>query len=1766
VILQIVGVLMALEVRFGMVKKKNVNISWKDNDVVGFAIDLDGMKKSFHVCVNGEWKNVFEDMHYSGGLWPAVTSDGHYHVNFGDEKMKFGPPNDEYRTVVDAMKHQSLVEDICSFTVKTHQNSESKEDTSEINDNDKIFAKDRLIFTDVTMSMKESWSPTVPKFVRLKPTRMEKLKDEEDAREVTDAIMHASGNVVRVRHYNDLGEDDIEVAISSTALHFLVSEGISSPEEMEIIIDAMEQLVTKKDEIGRMPIEIAAQKGNNVLAMKLWEKMVKMKEGDLHLAMKAGLWKICADLFEKEKQKGDENFKRYLKLPDSPGTLHAVHYAAQYDATMSIWQTILDTDKSLIKLKGDNERNIFHYLAEVNAPAETIEVICDYFKAEGETYSSDLTDLFSAKEEQTLMLPLHYATACRANEKLLEKYVLLSSQANNDGKEVLLEKDVKNLMPIHWALHYDEKFCKSKIVGDVGTIKFLLEKYSKIKSHEVNILEETVDFDYEGITYPMKPLHFALASNLTTKEIVEELIFEAELKDENLEDSTIQKTEDTKNSSDYALHLAARCITNRGIVQAIANHEKYKKDIVLQYKGIGQSMTPLHFAAKYNKESDIVKCLLEIEHKYIFETRKKEIDSDPDPEKKTFDDRDKLSMSSISKIDEKGYLPIHHAASARFGTAEIIDNLIKYYKELDKQSDSKGGADKTCHLHSLPLHIAIEADAYRSKITYSSIILQLIEKYENGVTKKQDRAPLRVALDPSKPRPQRLKKLTEEVIEKMLLCYENAKNIEIPKDVDLSFWCSVNDEVFKQIADDFINVFDKSTSLTPNFGNKLSHRYPQLFKGTGLINTDNPLKWKYWFVLHASIFECVEKIKIHDRDIAGGLEDLVNRFNFITERDIDFKKYPIKDIPIGNILNGQEDPSKISEWLDPILQKVDDEIYSPEPSSNKLVFPHLTSPLGYAVRNGCTRAIIALSKGGCDPVKDCFPVINKKSFYINSYEIANFAGTRLQREKRSQWEKGMNAMRQHKQTVGYRNAKALGRLWSFRKLPLEIFTLVLFVAIGVLTTTGMDTQQLRFGNHISEKFVDEEFDPDDSHIEKNFFDIATVDEFWQWIDGPLYGGLYPGNNLYINGRPALDEVSVVVGSIRIRQVRAKKVKCRNQLNVDISSLPVGGCHRDKVDTKGSFETLPFGPNNKYTYSEPKGILYENVLLGDRLWNQRYLRGGYIVELPGANATRALEILTKLKNDNYVSVVNGTRLIVIDFNVYNSHIDRVAAMRLMVEFWVGGGTHANLDVTLLEWDGPADYLQLALLQNVLLAIFVLRFLVEIDEMAWETFYSIARRVKQGDTTGSISHSGRMDFTTIKMKGFHLGEFSWEPMKCCTSRHRASRVEPDRTLYPLLTTFGSEKKEKKDGFGTSIQVALAANKFKDGKSGHKTGYMARSNSIYENVSNSPYFVEKDDKNQMARNCKKSFDGVLAAIQVECFVIWHFISFAGLFLILKLANGSKSPQKHVASKDKDNQPKSVPYLGENHTYNKDPFRMWWRVTSGNRYFRHYWNYYEWMLIVGYGVYYTLATDSEMYKKMVRPQLIDVLKSGEETYVPLDKLSWSITESQDYVALLFILLSIHLLSVMQEMPYGVGERVMAILKVFYHKDIAPFYFTLLVILFSFAIGFHFAYANEISDYRNLWSSILNILFASFGDFGIGVEEMQDSTQTIAYILIVILILLVSLVLMNIFIGVVSTVYDKTEAESIYQFDQDLDEYMRDGMSEDARSWSRTIMYQETF
>ena len=76
----------------------------------------------------------------------------------------------------------------------------------------------------------------------------------------------------------------------------------------------------------------------------------------------------------------------------------------------------------------------------------------------------------------------------------------------------------------------------------------------------------------------------------------------------------------------------------------------------------------------------------------------------------------------------------------------------------------------------------------------------------------------------------------------------------------------------------------------------------------------------------------------------------------------------------------------------------------------------------------------------------------------------------------------------------------------------------------------------------------------------------------------------------------------------------------------------------------------------------------------------------------------------------------------------------------------------------------------------------------------------------------------------------------------------------------------------------------------------------------------------------------------------------------------------------------------------------------------------------------------------------------------------------------------------------------------------------------------------------------------------------MQDSTPQISLILILIFVVIVTLIMMNIFIGVVSMVYEITEEESVVQFDQDLDQYMRDEMSENDRTWSKLVLYPDSF
>ena len=71
--------------------------------------------------------------------------------------------------------------------------------------------------------------------------------------------------------------------------------------------------------------------------------------------------------------------------------------------------------------------------------------------------------------------------------------------------------------------------------------------------------------------------------------------------------------------------------------------------------------------------------------------------------------------------------------------------------------------------------------------------------------------------------------------------------------------------------------------------------------------------------------------------------------------------------------------------------------------------------------------------------------------------------------------------------------------------------------------------------------MDEEFD---ANIKKTFYDVANVGEFWDWVDNVFLDGLYPDHNFLHASQNPIDQVSLLVGAVNIRQVRGSRTPAR----------------------------------------------------------------------------------------------------------------------------------------------------------------------------------------------------------------------------------------------------------------------------------------------------------------------------------------------------------------------------------------------------------------------------------------------------------------------------------------------------------------------------------------------------------------------------------------------------------------------------------------------
>ena len=274
------------------------------------------------------------------------------------------------------------------------------------------------------------------------------------------------------------------------------------------------------------------------------------------------------------------------------------------------------------------------------------------------------------------------------------------------------------------------------------------------------------------------------------------------------------------------------------------------------------------------------------------------------------------------------------------------------------------------------------------------------------------------------------------------------------------------------------------------------------------------------------------------------------------------------------------------------------------------------------------------------------------------------------------------------------------RTWLREWLPtantLRVLSYLTFVGLFTAWLVSSRDSELSFifAKLVREKVAGSELHPSDERVPITFNDISSVTQVQQFLRGPMIDALFGDQTSTATGDFDLgwfNSQSRLVGAARIRQVRVATNSCAIG-NEPLAAL-VPTCYpslsdgwRRRAPLYGS--DLGGGLRRVYRYVEGDDFPFLARVNG-------YGSGGYVANLP-ARKLHALAILEQMELDRFLSL--ETRLLVVDFTLYNANINTFCIVRLAFEFLETGGVvpHATFATArLLPYEGAAGSAQLVL---------------------------------------------------------------------------------------------------------------------------------------------------------------------------------------------------------------------------------------------------------------------------------------------------------------------------------------------------------------------------------------------------------------------------------------------------------------------------------------
>nr|XP_035920984.1 polycystic kidney disease 2-like 1 protein isoform X3 [Halichoerus grypus] len=267
----------------------------------------------------------------------------------------------------------------------------------------------------------------------------------------------------------------------------------------------------------------------------------------------------------------------------------------------------------------------------------------------------------------------------------------------------------------------------------------------------------------------------------------------------------------------------------------------------------------------------------------------------------------------------------------------------------------------------------------------------------------------------------------------------------------------------------------------------------------------------------------------------------------------------------------------------------------------------------------------------------------------------------------------------------------------------ELLIYIVFLVDICFLTYGMTSSSAYYYTKVmSELFL---HTPSDTGV--SFQAISSMADFWDFAQGPLLDSLYwtkwyNNQSLGQGSHSFIYYENLLLGVPRLRQLRVRNDSCvvHEDFREDILS-----CY--DVYSPDKEEQLPFGPLNgtAWTYHS------QDELGGSSHWGRltSYSGGGYYLDLPGSRQASA-KALQDLQEGLWLD--RGTRVVFIDFSVYNANINLFCVLRLVVEFPATGGAIPSWQirtVKLIRYVSNWDFFIIGC--EIIFCIFIFYYVVE-----------------------------------------------------------------------------------------------------------------------------------------------------------------------------------------------------------------------------------------------------------------------------------------------------------------------------------------------------------------------------------------------------------------------------------------------------------------------